>query len=93
MNELEEKLLAAIKAKSYRGEASLCRQFDRDWTGWRASEARSEKVEDALFRLVRTGRIEWFGGGPRGFDPLKYRVAGKPRSAMHRNQPRDGGSR
>jgi hypothetical protein len=79
--ELQSKLLAAILAKAWRGEASLCRQFDRNWLGNRASEARSVAVEDALFALVRAGKIEWFGGGDQGFGPLKYRAAcqGGPR--------------
>lgn len=73
--ELQCKLLRAILARAWRGEASLCRQFDKRWKGRHASEARSEAVEDALFALVRAGKIEWFGGGEQGVEPLKYRAA------------------
>lgn len=70
MTDLQSKLLIAICSKSYRGEASLCRQFDRNWKGWRASDAQSEAVEDALYQLVRTRYADWFGDNLRA---LKYR--------------------
>jgi hypothetical protein len=81
-------LLRAIRARTWRGEASLCRQFDKDWrkhtqihdTRLRRGRwhyvygiARSPDVEDALYALVRAGKIEWFGGGTTGEEPLKYR--------------------
>lgn len=73
---LQSRLLVAIRAKSWRGEASLCREFDQSWTGDSAL-ARSPAVEDALFALVQAGKVEWFGGGQSGDEPLKYRTTGK----------------
>ncbi len=88
MTELHRNLLIAICAKSYRGEPSLCREFDKDWrkhtkdsysklVGGRLRtvylEPRSPLVEDALFDLVRADYIDWFGGGDQGFKPLNYK--------------------
>ena len=89
MTALEREILKAVRASTWRGEPSLCRQFDKDWRKhtprsysrivngrWQDvfEAARSPMVEDALFNLVRADKIEWFGGGDQGFEPLKYRI-------------------
>jgi hypothetical protein len=61
--ELHARILAAVSAKRWRGEISLCLEF-----GGAKTHA---PTEDALFALVQAGQLEWFGDNSR---PLRYRV-------------------
>jgi hypothetical protein len=77
MTEFEQKLFDAVRAKKWRGEVGLCREFgkcDED-----------PNVVDALFVLVRNGHLEWFGAENNGSLPLRYRVP-PPRPCAARGQ-------
>lgn len=69
---LKSDLLADITRAAWRGEVSLVRRYG--CPSCRAS-GQCQEVADALFALVREGRIEWFGAEGDGSRPLRYRLA------------------
>lgn len=62
---LKERLFRFIAGARYRREPNMCRRFGAFGTN------DSSDVEDALFELVREGKIAWFGDNDK---PLWYRV-------------------
>lgn len=81
---LRSRVLAYVAEKRWRGEIGIIRHFTRKVHvpgGW-CRERAPRSVEDALFELVKAGKLEWFGAeDPNGHLPLRYRVpkAVKPR--------------
>lgn len=69
---LRKALIRAVKAKAWRSEPSLCREFGGDDT--------HTPTEDVLYELVRDGILEWFGDNDR---PLRYRIRRKRVAAKH----------
>jgi len=63
---LRKALVRAVKAKAWRSEPSLCREF--------GGGDHHIPTEDVLYELVRDGVLEWFGDNER---PLRYRVRKK----------------
>jgi hypothetical protein len=70
----DRRILAAVAEKQWRGEVGLCKQF--------GGVDQHKPTVDALFYLVRSGRLDWFGAENRGDVPLRYRVTGLGRAYL-----------
>lgn len=85
---LDKQVLHALAKATFRGESSLCRQLDKAWKYHRNAPmvrrmARSEKVEDSLFKLVHLQHVEWFGGED-GATPMNYKLTLQGRNVEQR---------
>lgn len=70
----EHRVLAVVAQKNWRGEVGLCKQF--------GGVDQHAPTVDALFSLVRSGHLEWFGAENRGDVPMRYRTTGLGRAFL-----------
>ena len=68
---LKERLVRYVSGSHFRFEDAMCKRFGEYGTD------DSSDVEDALFELVKEGKLEWFGAEEDGSKPLRYRLPRK----------------